>query len=265
MDLNAYTVRAPTWGEWQAAVDAGLGAGGTVDAAVLLESYLLPCVSVAGRPLGLFELQALPPSVADELLAAALSAMEQERAALGLTAVPEGDGLLLACSLPSLRLRLRRWTFGERNRALSAAMKVLADGRPVVDVSAYERTTVSQCVTVLDADGTVQSVSPDAAARWPVALGEATVQALERLNGLAPEREAVLRACVEHGMEHPDLTLLHLCRTFGWTPAVVDALPAEQVERLLSALRVLSAPGVAPVPSTADAGGEVTRIVVPLA
>lgn len=257
---RTYTVRPPQWGMWQVALDAGLGAGPApeLDAAALLELCLAPCVYGPDGPLSLVELRRLPAAAGDALLTAALELLENERERLDLGRSSGPDGVVLSGA--GLRLRLRPWSFGERNRALGACLR-LVDGEPRVDLGAYELTMVCVGAVALDADGTARSLNPAEVAQWPVPLGEATVQALDELNGVDPNRDAVLQACLQRGLAHPDLTLLQLCRTFGWTPQTVEGLEAQHAERLLAALRALEAPPMTAA-QPAAAGEEVTRIVV---
>lgn len=258
---RTYAVRPPTLGDWQAAMAAGLRAGPRpeMDAAALLELCLLPCAMGPDGRLSLAELRELPVTAGDELLAAALEMLEGERARLEIEREDRPDGVTLRAS--GLQFRLRPWTFGERNRSLATCF-YLVDGEPRIDLIAFEQAMICTCVTV-GSDGSVRYLTPAEVAGWPVPLGEAILQVLDELNGLDPEREGVLRVCVEQGLPHPDLTLLHLCRTFGWTPSVVEELEARQAERLLAAMRALGAPPAAPG-GTAPAveGEEVTRIVV---
>jgi hypothetical protein len=258
---RTYAVRPPAWGEWQAAMAAGLGAGrpGEVDAAALLELCLLPCLTGPQGAVGLAELRALPAAAGDSLLAAALDLLESERERLDLRRTDGPEGVTLHAG--GLQLRLRPWTFGERNRALGACFRLVA-GEPCIDMAAFERAMVSTCVTAVAGEAPPRPVTPAEAAGWPVPLGEAVVQVLDELNGLDPQRDEVLQACVQRGIPHPDLTLLHLCRTFGWTPAVAESLEARQAERLMAALRALSAPPAATAAGPAQSGGEVTRIIV---
>lgn len=256
-----WAVRPPLWGQWQAAMQAGLGSGRPValDAAALLELCLLPCVTGPNGPVGLTELRALPARDGDLLLAAALELLESERERLNLQREDAPDGVTLRSG--GLTLKLRPWSFGARNQALAACFR-LVDGEPQVDMPAFERAMVGTCATIWNGEQSL-SISQGEAAAWPVPLGEAVVQVLDELNGLDPERESLLRACALRGIPHPDLTLLHLCRTFGWTPTVAESIDAHQAERLLAALRALAAPPPAPPSGAAAAdGGEVTRIIV---
>lgn len=258
VDGRTYSVRPPRWGQWQAALEAGLGEAPLLDAAALLELFLLPCLQGPAGSLTLSELRTLPAAAGDALLSAALELLEGERQRLDLQLSHTQGGLLLTGA--GVRLRLRPWSFGERNRVLAACLR-LVDGEPRVDLPAYERAMLAACATALDPEGVTRSLSQAEVADWPVPLGEAAVQALDELNGVDPDRDAVLQACVQRGLAHPDLALLHLCRSFGWTPDLVERMEARQAERLLAALRALSAP---PAPPAAGAAGEgeVTRIVV---
>jgi hypothetical protein len=258
-----YGVRPPRWGEWQAAMAAGLvlSPGLSLDAAALLEACLLPCVTGPEGALTLAALRALPTSAGDGLLTAALDLLESERERLNLQRTEEGDGALI--SGEGLQLRLRPWSFGERNRALATCLR-LVDGEPILDLGSFERMMVCTCATRIT-DGIAHHLGPSEVVDWPVPLGEVVVQALDELNGVDPVRDAVLKACIERGQSHPDLTLIHLCRTFGWTPTVVEGLEARQAERLLAALRALEAPPLAARPQAtthSDSPREVTRIIV---
>ena len=260
VDGRLYSVCPPRWGDWQAAIDAGLGAGPAPDLAALLEHCLLPSVQGPEGRLTPRQLRDLPAAAGDALLAAALEMLEQEREGLALRRTDLADGVRLEAA--GLTLKLRPWTFGQRNRALAACLR-LTDGQPRLDQPAFERTMVCTCTTRLT-DEKALPLMPADVANWPVPLGEAVVQLLDELNGVDPGRDAVLQACVRQGIAHPDLTLLHLCQTFGWTPEAVESLAAHQAERLLGALRALGAPppGQQTAPASHPDGGEVTRILV---
>ncbi|MDF2629557.1 MAG: hypothetical protein K0R39_3388 [Symbiobacteriaceae bacterium] len=217
-------VRAPRWAEWQRAV-AAVGAG----PASLLAGLLRDCVD--GVSAG--DLDRLPAAEGDALLSAIFDLMETERAELDLAIGPLLDGAGALVTGRGVDLTLRPWSFGARNRALDQALVVDADGVRL-DLPAFEMAMVLGCVA--SASG---SLSPSDVAGWPVALGEAVVAALDELNGVAPGREQVVAACARQGVRHPDLDLVELCLAFGWTPAQVEGLTAQQAERLLGAGRAL--------------------------
>lgn len=218
--MARFQVRAPRWLAWQVALAAG-GEG----AAALLESCLLACID---GPVTRAELQALPATEGDELLTQALALIEAERAALRLEVTGRrvtGEGI---------DLLLQPWTFGERNAALRDALRLMG-GQVTIDLLAFERATLLGCVRL--ADG--RPLSPAALEEWPVPLGEAVLGALDRLTRTDG---ALLQAAIAQGLPHPDLSLVQLCRAFGWTPEQVERLEAPLAERLLAVVGALGLP-----------------------
>ncbi|MFZ5816352.1 MAG: hypothetical protein ACOY93_13815 [Bacillota bacterium] len=239
-----YTVQAPRWWRWTQALERGAG-----DSARLLEECLLACLEGESRE----TIRALPVGVGDQLMAAALRAVEEERLALRLEVL---EGLeVWRVRGTGVELRLHPWTFGERNEALRRSLR-LVDGRVSVDLAAYEMQMLQSCVTTEEGE----HIGPQAIAEWPVALGEVVIQALDRLNGVAEEQAAILEASVRQGYDHPDLALLYLCQHFGWRPEQVERMDARLAERLLAALRLVDR---GPAQAAAAQQGEgVNRIIV---
>lgn len=241
-DGRPFMLAPPRWGPWQGALDRAAGG----PEALLEECLLVSLRDADGYRLTHRDLAGLSAEAGDRLLGALLELIEQERAALDLSvgaATIEGRGI---------SLRVRGWTFGERNDALRRSLR-LQDGQVTVDMSAYELQMVLQCVT--HAEG--QRLDAAEVQEWPVPLGEAVIGLLDRLNGVESHEAEILQACVRTGQAHPDIALVELCRAFGWSPAEAERLDARTAERLWAAWRVLAggAPhGVeAPVPVTAAA------------
>lgn len=213
--MARFTVRAPRWLAWQVALAAG-----SAGADALLEACLLACIE---EPVTRAELQALPAAEGDELLTQALALIEAERAALRLQVSGRqvtGEGIDLS---------LQPWSFGERNAALREALR-LVGGQVTIDLLAFERAMLLGCVPGL---------TPEGLATWPVPLGEAVLGALDRLTRTDG---ALLQAAIAQGMPHPDLSLVQLCRAFGWTPEQVERLDAGLAERLLAVVGALGLP-----------------------
>lgn len=239
-----FRLRAPRWWLWTQALER---AGG--DSGRMLEECLLTCLE-GETPESVRSLQA---QEGDRLLGLVLEAVEQERTALQIqvTEGPEewrvkGQGI---------DLRLHPWTFGDRNEALRRSLR-LAGGQIDLDLPAYEMQMVQACVTAEDGE----RLAPEAIADWPLPLGEVVVQALDRINGLEEQHRDILEACVRDGRDHPDLSLLYLCRHFGWRPEQVERMDARLAERLLAALKVVEQ-GRAQA-AAALQGEEVSRIIV---
>ncbi|HLO03252.1 MAG TPA: hypothetical protein VK191_09095, partial [Symbiobacteriaceae bacterium] len=202
--MARFHVRAPRWLAWQVALSAG-----SEGAAALLEACLLACIV---DPVTRTELQALPAAEGDELLTQALALIETERAALRL----HGEGRRVRGE--GIDLQLQPWTFGERNAALRDALR-LTGGQVTIDLLTFERSMLLGCVRLVDG----APLSPGALAEWPVPLGEAVLGALDRLTRTDG---ALLQAAIAQGVPHPDLSLVQLCRAFGWTPEQVERLEA---------------------------------------
>lgn len=263
VDAGRFTIRVPGWPAWRSALQRAAEQGPADVRALLAEALLTAVHDAGGRPLTRPELEALPAEDGDALLIALADALEAERQALNLQ-VREGPGGA-EVEGHGVQLRLRPWSFGERNEALRRALR-LTGGQVTVDLVSFEMGMVQGCVT--GADG--RPAAPGDMANWPVALGDAVVDALDRLNGLGNADEAILQACLQTGLDHPDLALLRLCRTFGWTPAEAAGIDAGMAQRLLAALRAAGEPaptgGVRSAPTKdgrwVPSGEGVTRILV---
>lgn len=238
-----YTVTTPRWWPWSRALERA-GA----DSARLLEECLLTCLEGQSHE----SLRRLPAGEGDQLLAAALQTVEEERAALRIELTEGMEEWRVRGT--GIDLRLHPWTFGERNEALRRAL-LLLEGRVTVDLPTYELQMLQACVT--NPDG--ERLTADAIAGWPVPLGEVVIEALDRLNGVDESQTAILAACVREGRDHPDLALLYLCQHFGWRPEQVERMDARLAERLLTALKVVGR-GAAQVAAAAQEG--VNRILV---
>lgn len=239
-----FTLRTPRWWTWNQALER---AGG--DSARMLEECLLTCLE--GESLD--SLRSLQAQEGDRLLSAALQAVEEERAALQLVLEDGPDEWRIRGA--GIDLRLRPWTFGERNEALRRSLR-LTGGRISLDLAAYEMQALQACVTTREAE----RLTPEAIAEWPLPLGEMVTRALDQLNGLDEGHSAILEACVREGRDHPDLALLYLCQHFGWRPEQVERMDARLAERLLAALKVVEQGRVQA--AAADQREGVNRIIV---
>ncbi|MFZ5826112.1 MAG: hypothetical protein ACOY94_17590, partial [Bacillota bacterium] len=189
----------------------------------------------------------------DQLLGLVLQAVEEEREALQVELIEGPEEWRIRGK--GIDLRLHPWTFGERNEALRRSLR-LTDGQISLDLPAYEMQMVQTCVTTEDGERLAQ----ETVATWPLALGEMVTQALDRINGLEEQHGEILEACVREGRDHPDLSLLYLCRHFGWRPEQVERMDARLAERLLAALRVVEQGRLQA--AAALQGEEVSRIIV---
>lgn len=251
-----FVVTAPAWAVWQSVMERA-AVRGEVEPWEVAAECLGACVQDgAGGPVA-------PASLSDEdrdrLLVAVLDQLEQERRLLALE-VREGPTATMI-SGAGLHLILRPWSFGLRSEALRAALYVRG-GEVGIDLPTFDRAMVLACA--VHGDG-----SPVTAAElttWPVPLGEAVVEALDRLNSPEPDHDAVLAACLQTGCEHPDLQVLRLCQAFGLSPVEAQALDSRVAGRLLNAAKaVQEAAGskTATDRPTAASGQEgVTRILV---
>lgn len=252
-----WRVKAPAWSDWQRSLDRSTG-DGVLEPWQLAAECLTSCVrDEEGRPI---DASALADGDRDRLLTVALDLLEQESRLLALSAAQVPGGALVSGN--GVSLRLRPWSFRERNEALQAALR-LQGADVALDLAAYERSMVQACVSGPDG----RPPDGDDIAAWPVALGDTVVQTLERLNSPPPDYLATLAACVQTGHEHPDLQLVRLCRAYGFSPADALAIDARLAEQLLAGmdwLQPLASPPAAMVaPVTAVAAEEgVTRIVV---
>lgn len=126
-------------------------------------------------------------------------------------------------------------------------------------MGSYEQAMIRRCVA---------GSEPEDPSSWPVPLGELVLRELDRLNGVEPAFTETLAACLRTGQEHPDLALLELCRTFGWTPEQAERMGARAGQRLVATLKVVQGEAAAGYATAAPAafppqGGEgVTRIIV---
>lgn len=242
---RSYTVRTPRWSAWTGALERAAG-----DSARLLEECLLTCV----EGLTIESVRSLPAAEGDRLMAAALQALEEERAALRFEVLEGAEEWRIQGG--SYDLRLHPWTFGERNEALRRSLRLQA-GQIAVDLSTYELMMLQTCVSATNGE----RLTPEQIAEWPKPLGELVIQSLDRLNGLEVNYTAVLDACVREGRDHPDLALLYLCQHFGWRPEQVERLDARLAQRLLAALKVVERGRTQSVAAALDGEG-VNRIIV---
>lgn len=159
------------------------------------------------------------------------------------TTVPlRPDGWL---QLPSGQLRLRSWTWVERQQAIASSVSLLPEGARAVRLSRYLRALVM---------ASVAEVLPPTLS--PLSLtgseGLSLLQAVVTLN-LAPEVDAALEAPADPALARRQAEeTLRVCRALGWTPAQVMATPARQIEQLLVLLDRAEAPAAAKLPSPAE-------------
>jgi hypothetical protein len=257
-EAGKFTVTAPRWGDWQAALDRACP-GGQPDAGRLVEECLLTCIRKDGGadPVSREALQTLSARDGDRLLAAALEMIDWQRQALDLQVLEQPGGLEIRGT--GVQLRLRPWSFGERNEALRSALRLEGE-RVMLDLMVYEQAMVRRCVasTAGEADA-----APAVRRSWPVPLGDLVMRELDRLNGLDPAYAETLAACIRSGQEHPDLALIQLCRAFGWSPEEAERMGASTAQRLVAALQVVQgAADAASLSSVPSQGEGVTRIIV---
>lgn len=242
---GTYVAFAPTWGRWRQALDRAAEA--ERDPGLLLEQCLLAGIrSEDGGELDEQRLRQMPSADGDRMLSVILGLIERQREELAI-AIDRAEASSKLTTAAGGRYRVRGWSFGERNDALREAMRLHGD-KVLLDLNVYERRQLAICVSA-------EGEEPADPSGWPIALGEAVMAELDRLNGAEPDRDRLLAACVRHGIDHPDLALARLCGAFGWTPEQAEGLSARTGERLAAALRALSRHGAEPARPAADAGG----------
>lgn len=260
-----FEARAVSWGAWLRLIDrASQYAPGQlpwIDREHLIGAWLCCSIRELDRELTDDELCALPATTVARLLAATDRLLERERAALALSSLPGTEDAVLRVA--GRRLRVRTLGFEERGDHLRRCISLEA-GRVAVDFSRFELAVIAACCSWEHEDGRGQPVSADEAASWPALLGEAVAAALDALNEPAPGHAALLRACADQGIDHPDLVLAELCAVLHVTPLEVASMPSRSVARLLVALRTRGAPVPAMRGANTHAGdeGDLTRIVV---
>lgn len=232
-DGRRFAVAAPTWAAWQSALEQA-APDGTVDEQRVVEECLRACVREGLQGRG--DLRELSRDARSGLMGQVMELIDWQRTTLDLRLEAHPDGALIRGD--GIRLRLRPWSFGERNDALRQSLR-LHQGEVSVDLAAFERAMVLCCAAGVNGE----QLTPEEVAAWPVPLGEAVLQALDGLNGLEADYTEVLQACVKAGREHPDLQLAELCKAFGWAPAQALDLDGRTAERLLIGLRAAKGAG----------------------
>lgn len=131
---------------------------------------------------------------------------------------------------------LRRWSWGERRRALAAALDQRARR---VDPVGLLRGMLRASVVAIDGDP-----SPERVARVRGRDIHRLIDAVVDLNTSPSEPD-------EDAPELAGLAAatLRICRALGWTPAQVDAAPATEVTAILRLLDAGERPGAAPRPA----------------
>lgn len=252
----------PVWRQWQDALNRAAAREDCDDAGALLSEVLLVSAQrTDGSLLRRSEIEGLPVQDGDALLIALSELLEQQSQQMALAEREFPDWIELEGQ--GVALRLRSWTFGERNEALRQALRPWGQGVHL-DITVFERAMVLRCVTEING----QPLSPEQVSAWPVALGEAVMAALDRLCAPAAGEQDLLERSVNAGLDHPDLALVRLCQAFGWSPQEVERMDARLGERLLGALRVTgfqNTPAASPVgnpPGIMPQVEGVTRILV---
>jgi hypothetical protein len=133
------------------------------------------------------------------------------------------------------RARLRRWTFVEREKALSASMVSRADGAKEFKLARYLRAMLESSVTALE-PGPLEALE-----------GAAAAALLDAVAALNAEGESEADRLVREGSDDGRAlaaTTLRICRALGWTPSQVWATPAAEIDRIVAMLDTMDAPQV---------------------
>lgn len=163
--------------------------------------------------------------------------------ALETTYPPSPSGWLI---LPSGQLRLKSWTWAERQQAITSSVTLLAGGARSVRLSHYLRALVVASVAEV-VPPTLRPLS------LMGAEGLSLLHAVVALN-LAPETDSAFATPVEPALARRQAQeTLRVCRALGWTPAQVMATPSRQIEQLLLLLDRAEAPAQATLTSQAMA------------
>ncbi|MCP3099512.1 hypothetical protein LZ198_11590 [Myxococcus sp. K15C18031901] len=139
-----------------------------------------------------------------------------------------------------VQARLRPWTFSERARALEESMETRAEGSRVLSLERYLREMLSASLVALSPAGPLNRLdgaSTAALLGQVVSLNAGEVREEDRILGGANPRSRVLA----------DVTL-KLCKALGWAPSQVWALPAAEVDRLLTMLKLTEPQAPASLP-----------------
>lgn len=126
-----------------------------------------------------------------------------------------------------LRARLRRWTFAEREGALSASVVARADGAKEFRLARYLRAMLRASVVELDPAPLEDLEGAEAAA---------LLNAVSALNAEGKsDTDKVIREGGDGGKVMA-ATTLRICRALGWTPSQVWAAPAAEIDRIIALL-----------------------------
>jgi hypothetical protein len=135
------------------------------------------------------------------------------------------------------RARLRRWTFAERERALSASVETRPDGARELKLARYLRAMLEASVIALDPPP-IEALDGAAAA--------GLLDAVAALNTSGErEEDRLVREGGEGGRSFASTTL-RVCRALGRTPSEVWAMPAAEIDRLLALIDAADPPALAP-------------------
>ena len=183
----------------------------------------------------------LSAAEADYLAAEGAQLWQEQRNALALQ-VDSTDPKKHLIKGNSFTIEVRAWTFSQRNEVLRKYLHT-ENGELVVHMAGFEIAEIQSCCRIIDNDNAkapVELLLNDIQS-WPVPLGETVAASVQAVNDVEDNFEETVSFAAQHQLQHPDLDMAILCRGFGWTPDQVAALPAQQAQRLLSALRVLEA------------------------
>ena len=126
------------------------------------------------------------------------------------------------------RVRLRKWTFVEREKALSASVATRSTGAKEFSLARYLRAMLEASVVALDPPGSLDMLDG--------ATATALLDAVTSLNGdEVTDADRMVQSGEEAGRALAEATL-RICRALGWTPSQVWATPAIEIDRIMALL-----------------------------
>ena len=141
---------------------------------------------------------------------------------------------------------LRPWTYSERAEALDASVTTREDGSRVLSLERYLRAMLAASLMELSPATPLERLD-----------GASTAALLGHVVGLNAEgahpEDRLLQADNPRARALAGLTL-KLCKALGWAPTQIWALPAAEVDRLLTMLRLVEPEAPTPMPVSRPRG-----------